>query len=206
MNLFWGKLWFVSLSNSWDAASLQTLLCSGEADMQSIAICSTHFRCRAAILPRLRHDLDHHCVHTCKGFGGLLYIIIYIIYDIYKLYKSCIFARVWVVEPAASGKQHFLSLFNNRDSHPCHQKYLKNKLKQGPGWTNIACNFHILWNVEQFWKLLWIKKKLLWGIFIVKMCIAHCKGLSLISEIVIWFNFIFSLYRQLCFNTKACIS
>ena len=101
--------------------------------MQSIAICSTHFRCRAAILPRLHHDLDHHCVHICKGFGGFIYIIIYIIY---KLYKLCIFARVWVVEPAASGKQHFLSLFNNRDSHPCHQKYLKNNLRP---WVNKYC-------------------------------------------------------------------
>ena len=135
MNLFGGKLWFVSLSNSWDAASLQTLLCSGEADMQSIAICSTHFRCRAAILPRLHRDLDHHCVHTCKGFGGFIYIIIYIIY---KLNKLCIFARVWVVEPASSGKQHFLSLFNNRDSHPCHQKYLKNNLRP---WVNKNCLF-----------------------------------------------------------------
>ena len=83
MNLFWGKLWFVSLSNSWDAALLQSLLCSGEADMQSIAICSTHFRCRAAILTRLHRDLDHHCVHICKGFGGFIYIIIYIIYIMY---------------------------------------------------------------------------------------------------------------------------
>ena len=37
------NLLFVSVSNSWDPP--QSRLCSGEPDMQSIAICSTHFCC-----------------------------------------------------------------------------------------------------------------------------------------------------------------
>ena len=80
-----------------------------------------------------------------RGFIAILIIIVFIfaralvvLYILsYILYISCIFARVWVVEPAASGKQHFLSLFNNRDSHPCHQKYLKNNLR--PWVQNKYC-------------------------------------------------------------------
>ena len=136
----------------------------------------------------------------------VLYILSYILYQLYTNYINYVYLQGfgWWSQQLQENNTFFLSSTTVTLTHVTKNIW---KTISGPGCkTNIACNFHILWNVEQFWKLLWIKKKLLWGIFIVEMCIAHCKGLSLISEIVIWFNFIFSLYRQLCFNTKACIS
>ena len=55
--------------------------------------------------------------------------------------------------------------------------------------------------VKQFWNFLWMKKKLLWEVSFVEMCIAHHKPFF---NFAIWFNFIFnfnfSLHPQSWFD------